>query len=127
LIALRREDAGDYRVVVSNDRGTAISSNIVLQLDTTFRKITDGDIVRDAAASKGAAWVDADNDGWIDLYVVNRFNQGNHLYRNLQNGQFASVTAGPLVSQAGDYDMSAWGDYDNDGTIDVVSTEIWVA
>src|SRR5438128_2598311 len=48
---------------------------------TTFAKITTGAVVSDAANSGGAAWVDFDNDGYLDLYV-NNGDGANLLYRN---------------------------------------------
>ena len=40
--------------------------------------------------SGGAAWADYDNDGWRDLYVLNR--GPNRLFRNLAGAGFADVT-----------------------------------
>ncbi len=77
----------------------------------------------------GLAAFDYDNDGWVDLYVVNGaalpgYTAGddapvNHLYRNLGDGRFADVTAEAGVGDAG-YGMGcAAGDYDNDGDLDL--------
>src|ERR1043166_9148183 len=52
----------------------------------------------------GVCWIDYDNDGWLDLYLVNGATlanlQGkepqrttNHLYRNNHDGTFMDVTA----------------------------------
>ena len=41
--------------------------------DTAFTKIVTGSIVTDIANSNSSSWVDADNDGLLDLYVVNFF------------------------------------------------------
>lgn len=69
----------------------------------------------------GSIWVDYDNDGDMDLYVAKCGSDPNDiLMRNDGNGQFASVT-GPMGTP--DYHQSwssAWGDYDNDGDLDVL-------
>ena len=54
------------------------------------------------AVSGGAAWADFDNDGWLDLYILNK--HANHLVRNLEGQGFEDVTAA-----AGVGDQGAWG------------------
>ncbi len=78
----------------------------------------------------GVAWLDYDNDGWMDLYVV----QGgpfpadgspsaqDRLFRNLGNGRFEDVTARAGLKDAA-YGMGAVAaDYDNDGWTDIYVT-----
>jgi hypothetical protein len=83
----------------------------------------------------GAHFLDYDNDGWLDLLVVNghvypqvertgsaaRYAQHKLLYRNNQNGTFtnATPTAGPALSEPLVSRGSAVGDFDNDGDQDV--------
>ncbi len=78
----------------------------------------------------GLAWGDYDNDGYPDLYVVNQpgpfggkpSGPGNRLYRNNRDGSFTDVTeeAGLELLHFG---MGAfWGDYDNDGYLDLFVT-----
>ncbi len=71
----------------------------------------------------GAAWGDYDDDGWPDLYVANDFGRKT-LYHNDRNGTFTDVTvaSGALAYGAG---MSAsFGDYDNDGRLDLYVAQI---
>lgn len=69
----------------------------------------------------GSIWVDYDNDGDMDLYVAKCGCDANDiLMRNDGGGQFVQV-AGPLGWN--DFHQSwssAWGDYDNDGDMDVL-------
>jgi len=64
-----------------------------------------------------AAWLDANNDGWPDLHVINEFGNGGLLI-NQKNGKFRehALTAAP-----GDFGSMglACGDFDNDGHIDL--------
>jgi hypothetical protein len=90
----------------------------------------------------GTSFVDFDNDGWLDLLVVNGhvypqidfaqsktqmgFRQDFLLHRNLGNGTFeeiseqAGLRKGPLRSRRG----AAFGDLNDDGLIDVVITNL---
>lgn len=75
----------------------------------------------------GVAWIDYDNDGWIDLFFSNgadlargKPSPGNVLLRNLGNGRFADVTAKAGVAGDGGFATGvAVGDYDNDGFLDI--------
>lgn len=70
--------------------------------------------------SLGINWIDVDNDGWPDLFLVG----GNparplHLYLNQGNGTFAAADA--LLPSFPDYETSGsvFADYDNDGDLDI--------
>jgi hypothetical protein len=79
----------------------------------------------------GGLFFDYDNDGWIDLFLVDGgsladarvASQAKHrLYRNRGNGTFEDVTAKSGIRHR-DYGMGACaGDYDNDGWIDLYVT-----
>jgi len=70
--------------------------------------------------SVGALWADYDNDGDLDLYIVNFFEQ-DQLYRNNGSGSFSNVTgsAGVNVISQGDELAAAFGDFDGDGDLDL--------
>ena len=66
----------------------------------------------------GVAAGDYDNDGWEDLYVT--YLDGGILYHNNGNGTFTDVTAKAGVGNQGHWGTSAaFGDYDNDGKLDL--------
>ncbi|MGH9340459.1 MAG: CRTAC1 family protein [Acidobacteriota bacterium] len=78
----------------------------------------------------GVAWIDYDNDGFLDLYFVNSKSlaeenpsPGNVLYRNSGKGTFLDVTKTAGVSGNGGAGTGvAVGDYDNDGFLDLFVT-----
>ena len=80
----------------------------------------------------GAGFADYDNDGHIDLYVVNNpgpldveiteASPGNVLYRNNGDSTFTDITEKAGVGDRG-YGMGCiFGDYDNDGYLDLYVT-----
>jgi hypothetical protein len=84
----------------------------------------------------GCGFLDYDNDGWLDIFLVNGhvypevekltteagYPQRKVLYRNLRNGSFADITekiGGALIEPTASRGC-AFGDFDNDGDLDVV-------
>ena len=67
----------------------------------------------------GAAWIDYDNDGWLDLYVTMR-QASNLMYHNNGDGTFTEM-AGLLGLADADNDGAGVvvADYDNDGWTDI--------
>ena len=83
------------------------------------------------ANGAGVAFFDYDNDGLLDVYLVNgtRFNNPpntppptSHLYRNLGKGKFADVTARSGLGRSGWGNGVCRGDYNNDGFPDLYVT-----
>jgi hypothetical protein len=84
----------------------------------------------------GVGFFDFDNDGWKDLFLSNghvysqiaekklhiSYKQPKVLYRNLGNGRFEDVSAkaGPAIRAENLGRGCAFGDFDNDGDVDVV-------
>jgi enediyne biosynthesis protein E4 len=67
---------------------------------------------------EGVAWADFDRDGLIDLYVANT--GPNVLYQQQPDGTFLDVTAAMNVPGGPGYSFGVcWGDYDNDGWLDL--------
>jgi hypothetical protein len=83
----------------------------------------------------GVGFFDMDNDGWLDILMSNghvypevdssktdlKYAEHKYLYRNLRNGRFEEVTdkGGPGILENAPARGCAFGDYDNDGDIDV--------
>ena len=83
------------------------------------------------ALGPGCAFLDYDNDGWMDIYLINSGPSDffkpdkplrNALYKNNRDGTFTDVTEKAGVS-GGTFGMGvAVGDYDNDGWPDIFIT-----
>lgn len=83
----------------------------------------------------GCGFFDPDNDGWLDILLVNGhvypevdkleaeagYAQRKVLYRNLRNGNFSDVTekVGGALLEPTAARGAAFGDYDNDGLTDI--------
>ncbi len=83
----------------------------------------------------GVGFFDMDNDGWLDILMSNghvypevnksnadlKYAEHKYLYRNLRNGRFEDVTneGGPGILENAPARGTAFGDYNNDGWIDV--------
>ena len=113
--------------------------------DGTFTDVTRGTGTGDTRWGASCAFVDYDNDGFLDLYVTNyvkydiesdsvcmnkgvrvycdpRLYEGelDILYYNNGDGTFTDVTVSAGFSEATGRGLAlAWGDYDDDGDMDV--------
>jgi enediyne biosynthesis protein E4 len=79
----------------------------------------------------GVAVFDYDNDGWLDIFLVNGwgldpFSRGqeptNRLYRNNHDGTFTDVSQKAGLVRHGWGQGACVGDYDNDGNLDLFVT-----
>jgi enediyne biosynthesis protein E4 len=106
--------------------------------DGTFSDVTfpSGIAVNSRFVAWGCGFLDYDNDGWADLMQINghvypeiaghdvgqTYKNPRIVYRNMGNGQFKDVSAvmGPGISEHFSSRGAAFGDYDNDGDVDVL-------
>lgn len=85
--------------------------------DGTFTDVTGKAGVGDQGYGMGASAADFDNDGDLDLYVLNYGT--NVFYRNNGDGTFVDISVRSGLDDSS-WGLSApWLDYDNDGDLDV--------
>jgi hypothetical protein len=122
--------AGDTHSLYLND-GTGSFE------DTTF---SSGLGINTKYLGWGCGFIDIDNDGWLDILICNghvypeveqlvteaAYSQRKLLYRNLRNGRFEDVSmkAGPGITSQSSARGCAFGDFDNDGDVDVVINNV---
>jgi hypothetical protein len=108
--------------------------------DGRFADVTEAAGMAVPIACQGAAWGDYDNDGWVDVYVVGEYHalggtEGSsawattglqadarnycRLYHNRGDGTFEDVAEVADVSNYSFAKGAAWGDYDDDGDLDL--------
>src|SRR5437667_11580868 len=94
--------------------------------DGTFTRVLTNSVAPDrwvAGAEAGTAG-DYDNDGFLDLFVTGNDGSPNRLYHNNGDGTFTTITNAAMASRPAGSDSlgCAWGDYDNDGYLDLFIT-----
>lgn len=141
-------DAGDF----DNDGDDDLfMTHLDRETNTLFRNDGDG-VFTDISGSSGlgrpswnstgfgTAWIDYDNDGWLDLVIVNGavkflpelaragdpfpLGQSNQLFHNLGDGKFEETSsAGGMTFLMREISRAAaTGDVDKDGDVDVLYT-----
>jgi hypothetical protein len=85
--------------------------------------------VTEKAGLKQSGWTlslghgDADNDGWDDLYVACDFGT-DRFFHNNRDGTFQDITESAIGIDTKKGMNADWGDFDNDGLLDIYVTNI---
>lgn len=126
------DNDGNLDLFVANGGWEAVLGNFLYRNrgDGTLERVLEGPIVTDRFGSVYGAWGDYDNDGFPDLFVCHSSlssdgyppNVRNSLYHNNGDGTFTSINTGSMVVDLGISLGAAWGDYDNDGFLDLYVT-----
>lgn len=116
---------GNMDVYIANVKDILPSGKNVLYKnngDGTFTDVTDSAGVGDENDSTEVTWVDYDNDGDLDLHVVNggiAAPSKSRLYQNNGDSTFTDLAEDAGIQYRGFGEGASWGDYDNDGDMDV--------
>jgi enediyne biosynthesis protein E4 len=139
LISEARADTFPTWVDVDDDgwldlfvSASGVNSLFLNTRDGGFTKITADPLVTQPGNWSGMAWADYDNDGDLDvLLTANGYPTATRplaLFRNEGSGRFSKLTAddiGPLATAVANSWGCAWGDYDNDGWVDLIIADGW--
>ncbi len=118
------DNDGDQDLYVANTGGQV---NVFYQNEGNgkFTKVSElssgglASVVYRGDNSQGVNWVDVDNDGFLDLFVVSRGNDPSRLFRNIGGERFEMLTSGPLVEDSVSASVACWADIEGDGDLDV--------
>jgi hypothetical protein len=119
LADVQAANSGDYQVTVSNALGAVTSRLARLEV----YPYTLAMVLTNTQGACSTAWGDYDNDGWLDLLVGGKGGGqpaavNPRLFHNNGDATFTEIIVGfdqPVQS-------FAWGDFDNDGYLDIVLT-----
>ena len=94
-----------------------------------FDDITESAGLLSLRPTQTASWGDYDGDGWLDLFVGGEQGRDtpdarSQLYRGRGDGTFEDHAATCGLADLGFVKGSAWGDYDNDGRLDLYISRI---
>ncbi|WP_107038734.1 FG-GAP-like repeat-containing protein [Brumimicrobium mesophilum] len=115
---------GDYLLVKINGKDACGDSlptiSLAIDPNSKFEKDNTSGIQLDFDNTWSASWGDYDNDGFDDLFIpVNAVDEPSILYHNNGDGTFSKLTTGPIATDLGASISGNWGDYDNDGYLDL--------
>lgn len=119
------DHSGVYKLRITHSAlpGFALETNPIY-VDVNGRQFDDRSLmlVGNQGRFMGGSWIDYDNDGDQDLFVVNE-GESNQLFRNnlIETGQvsFTDVTYEAMRYDKGASFSATWADYNNDGLTDV--------
>ena len=113
------DDDGDLDLVLTGDSGAGYVASVYRNDSGDFNDIGAG---LAGVRLSSSAWGDYDNDGDLDLLLAGYEGYATYvskIYRNDGGGTFTDVGAGLIGTDSGSV---AWGDFDNDGDLDIALT-----
>ncbi|MCZ6693360.1 MAG: FG-GAP-like repeat-containing protein, partial [Bacteroidetes bacterium] len=87
------------------------------QAGNGLRKVQAGDLTAQPTSSTASCWCDFDNDGDLDVYIVERDGANDALFQNDGKGKFFKIEGFPYGG--GDGRACIWGDTNGDGFQDL--------
>jgi len=121
------DNDGHLDIFMTSDGFGIINALLRNKGDGGFENVTaEAKIAPMDGSTLGSMWFDADNDGDLDLYVVNHHNRPKNFYRNNGDGTFTDLTKEAGLNHIGAGIVAVTGDYDNDGDLDMyLTTGTW--
>ncbi len=116
------DNDGDLDLYVTNGKRYGQRNFLYNNTGGTYTRIFGVGPVNDSLPFDGSSWADFDNDGNADLAAITWYDSTNILYKNDGGGLFTFVSTSPFVTDRGFSETCSWGDYDNDGLVDIFVT-----
>ena len=84
-----------------------------------FTKVLSGTLVETPKKPYCASWADYNGDGFDDVIIVDSDTYHTSLFTNNGDGTFTEDTDNAIYNNDGPSIACSWGDYNNDGNIDL--------
>lgn len=84
-----------------------------------FTKVLSGTLVETPKKPYSASWADYNGDGFDDMIIIDNSNYHTSLFTNNGDGTFSENTDNAIYNNDGPSIACSWGDYNNDGNIDL--------
>lgn len=117
------DNDGDFDLVITNWEDSNQLFINEPEIFGIFIEQTASEISSEINSSFGSTFGDVDNDGDLDLLILNSYSDihfTNSLFMNDGNGNFIKDTSSSLANHEGWTYSAAFGDYNNDGWLDVI-------
>jgi len=114
------DNDGDFDLLVTNAEQ---SNQLYINNNGVFTEMNASEIALETVSSFGSTFGDIDNDGDLDLFIANSYSDAhfkNSIFLNDGNGNFTQDHSSVLATQAGWTYSAAFGDYNNDGWLDII-------
>ena len=121
------DNDGDLDLYIAKCKSSATSPSDPRRINTFYRNNGNFTFTESASeiglASGAQSWVavagDSDNDGDLDIFVINHFSP-NELFINDGSGKFSNKIINSGINYSGIGVQAAWVDLDNDGWLDLI-------
>jgi PKD repeat protein len=116
------DNDGDLDILMTGQNSDEQSISKIYRNDGNNSFTEQKDIVLTGVNEGSVAWGDYDNDGDLDILLIGISSSGfiTKIYRNDGNNSFSDQTGITLTGESGSTSDVAWGDYDNDGDLDIL-------
>lgn len=114
------DNDGDFDLLVTNYEQ---ANQLFINENGTFTEDLDSEISSEITNSFGSTFGDMDNDGDLDLIIANSYSDShftNSIFVNDGEGNFTKDTSSALAIHEGWTYSAAFGDYDNNGWLDLI-------
>lgn len=115
------DNDGDFDLLVTNNN--APNQLFINNGSGNFTENLVSEIAQETTNSFGSSFADLDNDGDLDLLIANAYSSThfkNSVFINDGNGHFTKDNTSTLAKKTGWTYSAAFGDYNNDGWLDVI-------
>jgi uncharacterized repeat protein (TIGR01451 family) len=88
--------------------------------NNTFTSVYNTPVTTESERAMAPILADYNNDGLVDIFIPNGNNRPNSLFKNIGNFQFEKVNDSAMNADAKNSVGAAWGDFNNDGFLDLL-------